>query len=105
VSPTRSTAARWSWRRGSRRDDARPPPHAARAGGRLGVPRDGVRSIRRGVRRGRLQHEHDGISGGPDGPVLRGTDRHHDVPAPGELRHERRRRGERAHPRGRVRRA
>ena len=39
-------------------------------------------------RRGRVQHEHDRLPGNPDRSVLRGPDRHDDVPGDRQLRRE-----------------
>ena len=41
-------------------------------------------------RRSRLQHQHDRLSGSPDRSVLQGPDRHHDLSAHRQLRHQRR---------------
>ncbi len=44
---------------------------------------------RRGVRRGVLQHRHDGLPGDPDGSLLCRADHHVHVPAYRQRRHER----------------
>ncbi len=49
-----------------------------------------VRRRGRDVRRGRLQHRHGRLPGGADRPLLRRADRRDDLPAPGQLRRERR---------------
>ena len=53
----------------------------------------GVRGRGRDLRRGRVQHRHGGLPGGPHRSVVRRPDRGDDLPAPGQLRHERRRPG------------
>ena len=47
-----------------------------------------VRGRRGDVRRGRLQHRHGRLPGGADRSVVRGSDRHDDRSAAGELRRE-----------------
>ena len=42
------------------------------------------------LRRGRLQHQHDRLPGSPHRSVLQGPDRHHDLSAHRQLRHQRR---------------
>ncbi len=59
------------------------------------VHRPGVRGSWGSRRRGRLQHEHDGLSGDPDRPVVSRPDRRDDLPDDRQLRGQRRGRRER----------
>ena len=84
----------------ARRDDHRRrrageamTPALLAPGGRPRVPRRCVRGRRRGVRRGRLQHDHDRLPGGPHRSVLPRPDRRHDLPAHRQLRRQPRGRG------------
>ena len=60
------------------------------------VPRQGRRRGRRDRRRGRVQHEHDRLSGSADRSVVRRPDRHDDVPGDRQLRRHRPRTSSRA---------